>query len=741
MTLQSTKSILAKLLATENISVVFANVPTAYFDVDKRIMTLPIWKDVSSELYDLLGGHEVGHALFTPADGWHSNVEGVSANFKTFLNVVEDARIERKIKDKFPGIRKSFYKGYSELFESDFFGIKGKDVNKLLLIDRINIHFKLGSLADITFKSNEELEFVRRIEVADSWEDVVQIAKDLYAFCEQELEDKKQEMLAQKMQAQMGGDEDSDGDESGEQSMMDEMEEGFRKSSLSFEDEDGEFDSDDGEMDDQSGDAEDGEDGEDASGGYGSGWTHEQFGDVPKSITDENFQKKVQTIGSDVKDVINGIMPKMSQIDLRKVIVDWKHLRDNMVDRNSGYYKTDLVAKFETKNKNAIAYLVKEFELRKKAAENRRVSVSDTGVIDTNLLHTYKFDDNIFRKIATVAEGKNHGLIALLDWSGSMQNCLEDTIEQLLIVSMFCRKISVPFEVYCFSTEWGQVHYTQDYFAEASTNVTNIMDFRGHMKLLNILSSRMPNQQFRRAINDLLNVGEAYAMKAKSSWLGIVGSLVGDKFHLGGTPLNASLAALSKIATEFKRANKLEVLNVLVLTDGEDSERVELMNVADKWKYYVGPSYSSDRVCYVNDPDTNNSYKVKNTITETLVQIVKDRAECNIIGFYILPNRKTVFENAMHRTRINMRIDYNMEKFYSTFKSEGFLPITAGGYDEYFLISDNKLEVTNDKLDDLIKTTEDKKVSARALAGAFMKLNKNRLTNRVLLKKFIERTT
>ena len=741
MTLQSTKSILAKLLATENISVVFASVPTAYFDVEKRVMTLPIWKDVSAELYDLLGGHEVGHALFTPADGWHSNVEGVSANFKTFLNVVEDARIERKIKDKFPGIRRSFYKGYTELFESDFFGIKGRDVNKLLLIDRINIHFKLGSLADITFKSAEELEFVRRMEVADTWEDVVQIAKDLFAFCEKELEDKKQEMLAQKMQMQMGGDEDSDGDESGEQSMTDETEEGFRKSSLMFEDEDGEFDSDDGEMDDQSGEAEDGEDGDDASGGYGSGWTHDQFGEVPKSITDENFQKKVQTIGSDVKDVINGIMPKMSQMDLSKVIVDWKLLRDQMVKRECGYYKPNLIAEFESKNKTAIAYLVKEFELRKKAAENRRVSVSDTGVIDTNLLHYYKFDDNIFRKIATVAEGKNHGLIALLDWSGSMQNCLSDTIEQLMIVAMFCRKIAVPFEVYCFSTEWSNTHYTVDYFADKSTDVANAMDFRGHMKLLNILSSRMPNQQFRRAVNDLLNVGEAYEAKARNSWSTVYGSLVGDKFHLGGTPLNNALAALSKVAVEFRKANKLEVLNVLVLTDGEDSERVELLNTTDKWKYSVGPTYSNDRVCYVNDPDTNISYKVKNSITETLVKIVKDRSGCNMIGFYILSNRKSVFESAVHRSRISARVDFNMEKFYSTFRTEGVLPIEAAGYDEYFLISDKKLEVENDKLDDLIKTGEDKKISSRALAGAFMKMNKNRLTNRVLLKKFIERIT
>ena len=122
------KTILAKLLATENILIEHRKVSTAYFDPKNRIMVLPIWKEMTSELYDLLLGHEVGHALFTPADGWHNHVtDKQKKGFKTYLNVVEDIRIEKHIQNKFPGIKTSFRKGYNTLFEHDFFGIEKND--------------------------------------------------------------------------------------------------------------------------------------------------------------------------------------------------------------------------------------------------------------------------------------------------------------------------------------------------------------------------------------------------------------------------------------------------------------------------------------------------------------------------------------------------------------------------------------------------------------------------------------
>ena len=97
------KSQLAKLMATENLTIQHSKIQTAKFDPKNRILYLPIWQNMTGALYDLLTGHEVGHALYTPAEGWHDAVvdKTKSKNFKSFLNVVEDARIEKKVQRKY----------------------------------------------------------------------------------------------------------------------------------------------------------------------------------------------------------------------------------------------------------------------------------------------------------------------------------------------------------------------------------------------------------------------------------------------------------------------------------------------------------------------------------------------------------------------------------------------------------------------------------------------------------------
>ena len=141
---QEIKSQLAKLLATEDIVVEHKHVETAQFNVDTRVLILPLWEKASNYVYDMLVGHEVGHALFTP------NVDPPKDVPHQFLNVVEDARIEKLMKRKYLGIAKSFYRGYNELADNDFFEIDDKDVNLLNLADRVNLHFKIGSFVNLS---------------------------------------------------------------------------------------------------------------------------------------------------------------------------------------------------------------------------------------------------------------------------------------------------------------------------------------------------------------------------------------------------------------------------------------------------------------------------------------------------------------------------------------------------------------------------------------------------------------
>ena len=101
MSIKEIKGNLARLLATENLIVEHRNTQTAMFDVDRRVLTLPNWDKASDTVFDMLVGHEVGHALFTPNEDWRK----VADCPKDFVNVIEDARIEKLMKRKYPGLR------------------------------------------------------------------------------------------------------------------------------------------------------------------------------------------------------------------------------------------------------------------------------------------------------------------------------------------------------------------------------------------------------------------------------------------------------------------------------------------------------------------------------------------------------------------------------------------------------------------------------------------------------------
>mgnify|MGYP001204531419 CR=1 FL=1 len=190
------KETLAKLMATENVDIVHGDYKTAAFDIENRILYLPDFVNMGEDVYDLLISHEVSHALNTPVEGYHSATEDEQdQKFKGFLNIVEDARIEKMIQRKFPGLKKSYITGYKKLFDKDMFGIKEysqEELDNMLLIDRLNVRAKLGKLAANVNIKNEEKHFEDKLNRLKTWEDVVKLAKELFEYCKEEL-DKKQE--------------------------------------------------------------------------------------------------------------------------------------------------------------------------------------------------------------------------------------------------------------------------------------------------------------------------------------------------------------------------------------------------------------------------------------------------------------------------------------------------------------------------------------------------------------------
>jgi cobalamin biosynthesis protein CobT len=137
---------------------------------------------MGKDVYDLLIGHEVGHAIETPFEGWHDSPEKLEGCPRTYINVVEDARIERKIQSRYPGLVNSFNKGYKKLLDNEFFGpLDDVDYDQVKLIDKINLKTKLGSLIEVPF-SSEEAVFLTRANTTQTFDEVVQLVKDILKF-------------------------------------------------------------------------------------------------------------------------------------------------------------------------------------------------------------------------------------------------------------------------------------------------------------------------------------------------------------------------------------------------------------------------------------------------------------------------------------------------------------------------------------------------------------------------------
>jgi len=184
-----TKSQLAKLIATENITIQHNNVKTASFDTVNRVLTLPIFKVQSGDVYDMLIAHECSHALYTPTDGWKSIAD--DKELRSYVNVLEDTRIDRLIQAKYPGVVKNYLNGFDIMEKQGFFGTKGRDINKdFMLIDKVNLRSKSSNRLPFIF-STEDKAWLKKVDNLKSFDDVVKLAKQMLNWQKKQIESMK----------------------------------------------------------------------------------------------------------------------------------------------------------------------------------------------------------------------------------------------------------------------------------------------------------------------------------------------------------------------------------------------------------------------------------------------------------------------------------------------------------------------------------------------------------------------
>lgn len=691
MELIESKSILAKLMATENLTVEQKAVSTACFDVKNRILTVPILdRNISSALYDLFMGHEVGHALYTPLEEIREAYEERKIP-ASLLNVVEDSRIERKIKHKFPGLRNSFVKGYKELMDKDFFGTAGADLNEFNLIDRINLYCKGGPTQGIKFNDIEK-ELLDEVESTETYQDVVNVAEKIMKYMKEREQERKEEEEKFKK---------AENDEDGE-----EFEEFEEDDFDDFEDSD--------------------ENDEEFEQEILENQKKLKNDESIKSFTDEIYkQNEKQLFDEKSRNYSYGNIPK---VDIEKAIFDYKELYDLYRKGDTSWNEPYVIGKeaylkLRTELSKVVSYLVKEFELRKNADQLKRASTAKTGDLNMSKIFSYKFNEDIFKKITVVPGGKSHGLILFLDWSGSMTHHLGSTVKQLLSLVLFCKKVNIPYEVYAFSSNTTNEH---TYSIEPKEGDLAL----GSFTLINVLSSRMSTADFTYGASVLCavsglgrdNIHDAF----RSPWW----------LRLQSTPLNQSIIAAMEIVPKFQKKYKLQVVNTVFLTDGE-SDCID--GIWSLTKNYNGDCRLTEHnehrqnTIVIRDPITKHQEVIKdnrNDTTNALLRLLKVRTNCNTIGFYILANREFVknsnrFFQSMTQANDAM-INFRKNKYCIIPSSK------SSGYDDYYLLKSN-----GNAIDDADEKFEVKGNTTRGLVSAFTKYTGNRVGNRVVLNRFI----
>jgi hypothetical protein len=664
----------AKLLATENIDVQFGDFKTPFFDVKNRVLGIPSWTwsvPTSQPLWYLEVGHEVGHAKYTPFEEWEATLKEIENTpageiviTKDLVNIIEDVRIERLMKKRFPGLEKYFGTGYKRMLEEDvdYFGLKGKTsftLKDASFLDRINLKAKCGDLLDVEFTDEEQAFFDAAFETK-TFADVISLSYEIAEF----IRNKKQEA-----QLEASGNVTNPEDQSGENvedgSSTEEQADGDEESTKPT----GEGD-DEGEGDEES----------TKPTSYG------HYGDL-SDATDEITSKTQQAYERNRSEAVE----KNEYGEVKLTGKPMTEAQRNEIIKplnvpDVGFVSKKQYKEFVQRNKSVINNMVREFEIRKKAAQYRNAKVVRTGTLDLKKLHEYRYNDEIFVRGMKVPGGKSHGMVMLIDFSGSMYDVIHRVIKQTLQLALFCRKANIPFVVYGFTC--GKKRYASKW-ERGSIDGNNTV-------VTELLNSDLSKEDFAACGAGLLRGG----------------------FSLGGTPMNESLIALQPIVKKLKETKKLQRMNLVILSDGaankmgvvgsnvnpySDTQSIML----DKRTKLTIPAYNWDQEITGDSEETKDIldwYRATGAADSIIHYFLMDKSACINAGI----RNKTTSEPTIHTNK--------------------------GGYDVKFMIP-VKSKVLSSQTEALEIEDDAKK---GAVIRAFKKHAGSKRKNRVIVQKFAE---
>ena len=714
-------SIFARALASENLSVSFdPEAPTASFDVDRRHLVMPVW-DVSDTLQTMLIAHEISHALWTPKARSMELLEQAEKDgyviklLHQIANVIEDVRIEKLMKEKYPGTRRDFFLGYKEIIDADLFKFSEMDFGKAGLINRMNLHFKWEVPGFITLNlSPEEQEIADLIDAVVSFDDGFTLAKALYNH--PSMDEIRKRMEEQAAQSEQGGGTDK--------------QEGQSK---------------------------------DSQNGDGLG-----FMDTPSTLA----RKKGDTFNA--TSITLSPLEDISPLVCTTADTLYEYERA-VTNPTPGYapaapVNIDNYRKFVRESDAFVRQLVAQFERRKAADEIRRERPKQTGMLNLDRLHQFRTHDDIFLSKIIKQDGKNHGIFFMIDFSGSMCNVLGDCILQVLQLVWFCEKAKIPFEVYGFTS--GDTIGPRGAAIEAEiARRRNAGNFDiNDLTLQNYkIANEKPNSvgYYGTRLYGLASSRDSAADRERLLAY-LYETYVAENtprnrvISLGGTPTVEATMLATQFIKKWVVENNIQIPTVMIVTDGQPNG-VHLQSQKDEGMPY----------CVLE----KNSLIVHNEILQTMTRVdtkkyrginmgsmvvgvmlddLKATLNARTVGMYVGPKTfadglfgnfcitqdesdqlEAESKRQIKRGNYSYRVSYEgsarFEKAKDSYMNEGCIILPAStnpGYDAFFLIKTPKIVKDSEAIAESGNFTKVK--------NTFVKTMGKRAGSRVFLTKYVD---
>jgi len=736
----------AKLLAKENIEVQYGNYNTAWFDIHNRTLGLPLWKDMGKDVHDLLVGHEVGHALYTPYEGWHDTPEKLEGCPRSYINVVEDARIEKMIRRAYPGLVGPMSRGYKKLSTEEFFGdISNPDWDQIKLIDKINLKAKLNTLIDVPFNTEEATLFNKTMNT-ETFEEVLEVVKEILVYTQ----DNTPELIQQPEV-----DESSSSTDETESSSQEDVESSTSDLPQGHDD-----------YEKPQGDTSDQEDSSEKTEENDSKESQEQEGDSSTDKTEEETSgegivkaSKTPDSKKDADISITDVLYRSSEERLldtnqfgqqtivardrgKKTItsttIPYSILREKRAKKWSE--QEDFVVKchenilndypkYLKSVKKSVNVAVKEFEMKKAAFQWQRAASAKTGVLDTNSLHQYKTHDDIFKRVTNLADAKNHGMIMLIDYSGSMASTLPQVLDQLIHLVTFCKSVNIPFDVYAFTTTWKSDPITLYKPKDGEIDFDDI-------SMPQLISSSLSKAHYEEALQQLYIRKIACASRYShdyDNWYSD-DAVIASEEDFGGTPLNAALVTSHHLVKQFVKKHGVQKMNLVVLSDG-DSNALQVVRdhkLRDRHADIIS-SYEG-KIDAIVDGKKIKIQGRRIGATKALLDNLKSRYGVTTLGFFIAQDSRD-WKGKISQISGEEWIDNN-SPMYKDFqrqyqKNKVAVVNNTLGYDKFFLLKPGKqLEAENQEFSE----TDTGDMTTSQIRNSFKKYSKNKRNNKVLMK-------